>query len=381
MTEKVLCVDDDVSALSSYHRQMRKNFNLETATNATDALKTLQTRGPFAVIVSDMRMPGMDGVQFLSRAKAIAPDSVRIMLTGFVEQRTAINAINEGSIFRFLTKPCATETLTQAISAGIAQYRLVTAEKELLGQTLRGSIRLLIDVLALVNPAAFGRTARIRQVVRQLTQALSLEHTWEFDIAAMLALIGCVTIPADVMEKIRRGETLAPEEAQLVAAHPTVGHDLIARIPRLEAVAEMIRYQDCAFDGSASAVGVCKQGADIPLGARLLKVTLDHDALKSTGLTSVAAVRHMQQRPQQYDPQLLAAMQGIAKAEEALEIREVSAEDLTDHMVLADDVLSRSGILILSRGQEVTHHLRERLRNYARRAAIREPIRVFAKTD
>jgi hypothetical protein len=89
----------------------------------------------------------------------------------------------------------------------------------------------------------------------------------------------------------------------------------------------------------------------------------------------------MQQRSQLYDPQLLAAMRGIAEAEEALEIRDVSAADLTDHMVLAEDVLSRTGMLILSRGQEVTHHLRERLRNYARRAAIREPIRVFAKTD
>jgi response regulator RpfG family c-di-GMP phosphodiesterase len=381
MTAKVLCVDDDTNILAAYHRQMRNHFELETATSAADALKVLQTKGPFAVIVSDMRMPGMDGIQFLTRAKAIAPDTVRIMLTGFVEQRTAINAINEGSIFRFLTKPCATETLTQAVSAGIAQHRLVTAEKELLGQTLRGSIRLLIDVLALVNPAAFGRTARIRQVVKQLVQALNLEHTWEFDIAAMLALIGCVTLPAEVMERIRHGETLTPEETQLWAAHPTVGHDLIARIPRLEAVAEMIRYQDCAFDGSGSAVGARKRGTDIPLGARLLKVALDHDALKSTRSTSVEAVRDMQQRSQLYDPQLLAAMRGIAEAEEALEIRDVSAADLTDHMVLADDVLSRTGMLILSRGQEVTHHLRERLRNYARRAAIREPIRVFAKTD
>ncbi len=380
MTDKVLCVDDDESVLAGYHRRLRRDFQVELATGGGQGLTTLRTKGPFAVIVTDMRMPGMDGIQFLSQAKALAPDSARIMLTGYCDQQVAINAVNEGSIFRFLTKPCETETLTRAISAGITQYKLVTAEKELLGQTLRGSVRLLIDVLALVNPTAFGRAARVRRLVRALAQALQVEHSWEFDLAAMLCQLGCVTLPPDIMEKLRRGEALTADEARMVAAHPQVGHDLVARIPRLEHVAEIIARQELCFDG-AGAPAQAPKGEQIPLAARILKVALDYDTLKSTGLTSLAAWMRVQDHRPRYDPQVLAAMQRVASAEEAQEIRELSAADLADRMVLADDVVGPTGTLILSRGQEVTPHLRERLRNYARRAAIREPIRVFARVE
>ncbi len=380
MTEKVLCVDDDESVLAGYHRRLRKDFQIEVATSGAAGLTSLKAKGPFAVIVSDMRMPGMDGIQFLSQAKALAPDSARIMLTGYCDQQVAINAVNEGNIFRFLTKPCETDTLTRAIAAGVTQYKLVTAEKELLGQTLRGSVRLLIDVLALINPAAFGRASRVRRLVRALAQALHVEHSWEFDMAAMLSQLGCVTLPPDVMEKLRRGEPLSAEEARMVAAHPQVGHDLVARIPRLEHVADVIAQQDLCFDGGGAPPHT-KHGEQIPLAARVLKVALDYDTLKSTGLTSLTAWMRLEDHRSRYDPQVLAALQCVAQAEEAQEIRELSAEDLADHMVLADDVVGPTGTLILSRGQEVTPHLRERLRNYARRAAIREPIRVFTRVE
>ena len=123
-----------------------------------------------------MRMPRTTGIQFLARVREIAPDTVRMMLSGYADLQSAIEAVNEGNIFRFLTKPCSRPTLVKAIDAGLTQYRLVTAERELLSKTLSGSVKVLVDVLSIVNPTAFGRTARVRHLVRRLAEALQVDE-------------------------------------------------------------------------------------------------------------------------------------------------------------------------------------------------------------
>ena len=132
MAEKILLVDDDSNVLDGYRRSLNKEFLMETAEGGTQALAMAAEKGPYAVVISDMRMPEMDGIQLLSRIKAIAPDTIRVMLTGNADMDTAINAINEGSIFRFLNKPCSREIMARTITAALVQYRLVTAEKQLL---------------------------------------------------------------------------------------------------------------------------------------------------------------------------------------------------------------------------------------------------------
>ena len=119
MDEKILFVDDEENVLAAFRRQFKKTFNLETASNSILGLEVLQTEGPFAVVIADFRMPEMDGIQFLSRVKEISPDTVRIMLTGHADLNTAIDAVNSGNIFRFLTKPCPVDILTNAIEIGI----------------------------------------------------------------------------------------------------------------------------------------------------------------------------------------------------------------------------------------------------------------------
>ncbi len=168
MSERILCVDDDENILDAYKRALRRQFQIETAPGGQQALGMMDARNPYAVIVSDMRMPGMDGVQLLATVKQRAPESVRIMLTGNSDQQTAMEAVNEGNIFRFLTKPCPPDKLAKALTAGIEQYRLVTAEKVLLETTLSGAIKVLTEVLSLTNPTAFGHASRVRRIVRKL---------------------------------------------------------------------------------------------------------------------------------------------------------------------------------------------------------------------
>ncbi|HUL31620.1 MAG TPA: response regulator, partial [Thermodesulfobacteriota bacterium] len=119
MENKILFVDDDANLLASYERQLRKQFPIETSLGVKEGLVAIKERSPYAVVVSDLRMPEMDGIQFLSKVREITPDTVRMMLTGYADLQNTIDAVNEGNIFRFLTKPCSPETLVKSLSAGI----------------------------------------------------------------------------------------------------------------------------------------------------------------------------------------------------------------------------------------------------------------------
>ncbi|RMF86633.1 MAG: response regulator [Planctomycetota bacterium] len=244
MIERVLCVDDDPNVLQAYKRTLRKRYDLEVALGGEDGLKAVRECGPYAVVVSDMQMPGMNGIEFLRQVKEIAPETVRMMLTGNADQETAIQAVNEGAIFRFMTKPCPPETFAKMLDAGIEQYRLVTAEKELLSKTLAGSVRVLTEILTAVSPQAFGRASRVRATVSKLCKAMNVPNTWQIEIAAMLSQIGCVAVPAQILEKVYNGEELKPQERDIYESHPKLARELLAKIPRLERVAEIVGYQE-----------------------------------------------------------------------------------------------------------------------------------------
>lgn len=130
--ERILFVDDEAAVLDGYRRNLHQEFSITTAMGAESGLEAVGSDGPFAVVISDMRMPGMNGAEFLSLVRERAPDTTRMLLTGHADIDTAIRAVNQGNIFRFLAKPCEKEALVQAIESGIALYRTVTAERDLI---------------------------------------------------------------------------------------------------------------------------------------------------------------------------------------------------------------------------------------------------------
>src|ERR1035437_5080035 len=138
MSEKILFVDDDPNLLASCERMVRRQFQVETAEGGEAGLAKLASHGPFAVVVADRQMPRMDGIEFLAAVRKSAPDTIRIMLTGNADLEGAIRVVNEGNIFRFLTKPCAPEILGKAIEDALTQYRLVTRQTKPLHQKLKG---------------------------------------------------------------------------------------------------------------------------------------------------------------------------------------------------------------------------------------------------
>lgn len=379
MNRKVLLVDDDVNILAAYTRVLRGKLELFVAESGKDALTILKKSGPFAVIVSDYRMPEMDGIEILARARDLFPDTVRIMLTGQADMQAAIDAINQGNIFRFLTKPCPAEIFLKQVYTGIEQYRLIYAERELLDQTLKGSIKVLVDILALVNPMAFSRLGLIRSLAKSLAIQLQVKDIWKVELAALLSQIGCVTVPPQILQQAFRQEDLNPQETALFYSHPQIGCDLLKHIPRMEEVAEAINYQMKNFDGSGyppSSMG----GEDIPVVSRILRVAGDFEVLISTSMPEMKAIRIMQEREGVYDPVILEVLKAeIIKLEQERTPILMAIYELMPGMILAEDILDGNGLVLITKYQEITDVLITRLKNYARMGMVQEPIKVISQ--
>ena len=381
MSARILLVDDDVNLLASFERNLRRQFTLDTAQGAESALSALSRQGPYAVVVADRQMPGMDGIQLLTTIRDRAPDTVRIMLTGNADLEGTIRVVNEGNIFRFLTKPCPLELLSKALNDALAQYGLVTAEKELLNRTLGGSIKLLTDILSMVDHQSFARAQVLRDTIGSLMAKLNLNAPWEVHLAVMLAPIGFLTIPPATLVKCRAGERLSPAEERMLASVPETAARLLANIPRLEGVARIIRYQQNDYSGSGFLEGsVC--GDALPLGSRLLRILLDLLQLQAKGNTQLDALNEMQTREGCYDPALLLAVRTgltgstVTTRPDPRPPLSVSAKDLARGMVLRSNITSKDGMLILSAGHQITDVALEKIRNFQLVAGIAEPILV-----
>src|SRR5579872_5253800 len=179
--KKILFVDDEPNVLSAIQRQLHSIYTVETAVGPVQGLTALKSWKDYAVVVADMAMPEMNGVEFLSKVKELAPDIVRVMLTGYADQGTVIDAINQGNIFRFLNKPCSTEHLIETLEACVRQNHLITAERDLLEKTFGGSLKVLTELLAMTDPRRFGSAESLRDNIRVLAEKLEVKTTWELE--------------------------------------------------------------------------------------------------------------------------------------------------------------------------------------------------------
>jgi response regulator RpfG family c-di-GMP phosphodiesterase len=373
---RILFVDDEPDLLAAIARNLRsEHFKVATASSAVEALETMAKAGPFAAIVSDLRMPGMDGIGLLRTTRELYPDTVRVLFTGQPDLDNAVAAVNEGAIFRFVTKPCSRVTLALTVKGAVEQHRLIVAERELLQQTLRGSIKALTDVLGLASPLAFGRATRLRQSVAALAAALKIAESWHIEVAAMLSQIGSITLPTATLEKAYQGEEMTGAELEMVQRVPSVTEQVLGNIPRLEPVMEILRCQQKRFDGAGPPDGMAG-GEAIPWGARALKAVIDLDTLETGGLSPSLAVDTLRGREGWYDPAILAALSETRKSGHRSTVRDLPLTSLASGMVLAQDVRTTKGTLFVARGQEVTAGLIEKFRNSHPGMFSAEPIRV-----
>lgn len=375
METRVLLVDDDTNILEAYKRSLRKQFQVFTAAGGKEALSMVYDEGPFAVVVSDMRMPEMDGVQFLMQLREKAPDTVRMMLTGNADQQTAIDAVNKGDIFKFLTKPCAPELIQSALQSGIDQYRLIRAERDLLEHTVRGGVAALVEVLALARPLVFGRATRVKNLVIACAEELGIKSDWQLETTALLSLIGTVSLSDEIVEKALSGAPLQEHERKQFRQYPALGKELIQKIPRMEEVAEGIGLQLKNFDGSGYPASDIK-GNDIPLAARLVKVVLRYDALDQLGHSPATAMGYLSNHLDMYDPLLINALSEVVSKGEKHEVFETELSLVTEELFLAEDVITVDGMLLVCKGQRLTTSVQNRLLNFNENQKINNKILV-----
>jgi CheY-like chemotaxis protein len=375
MSERVLLVDDEPQVLEGIQRALRKQVDLRTATGGTEGLRILQAEGPFTVVISDMRMPIMSGVEFLTRVRKEAPDAVRMILSGQSDLGATIAAVNEGHIYRFLCKPCTPEQLLASIADGIEQHRLRTMEKVLLEQTLSGAVKMLIEILGMISPAASGRAARLQQYSASISQALGLANRWEWGVAAYLSQLGCASLPGDILSKVETGEALSEEESRLYASHPEVAGKLLAAIPRLETVAAIVTAQHGPYVYPASATDL-RQWDARSHGILMLRTAIQFDQLIARGITRASAIETLRGSKPPLPAQVLDALSKIAVLGPEKVIRKIHVKDLAPGMILDEDLSSPKGIRLVPAGHEVTSSLIVRLNSIASGVGIVEPFRV-----
>ncbi|MEH6442769.1 MAG: HD domain-containing phosphohydrolase [Oceanospirillaceae bacterium] len=380
MKYSILFVDDEQNILSAYKRNLRKHFDIHTALSGADALELIKGKHNFSVIVSDMQMPNMNGVEFLKNAKKVSKNSVRIMLTGNADQQTAIDAINQGDIFRFINKPCSPEQMFEVLTVAIKQYLLITAEQELLKTTLKNSIEVLIETLTLACPSSFGSINRIKKSVVNCACAMGAENTWMFESMAMLALIGYISLSDELLAKISSGNILTEDQEDEYFKHSEVGYQLINRIPRLDDIAKVIKYQNKHYNGGGFPKDEM-EGKSIPIGARILKIALDYERFNHITGSSDEALLHLEKHKERYDPKIKNIFTDCINNSRRESIIEVNLLGLEQGMIVAEDIYTQQGALLVCKGQEITESLINRLFCFDRQKQLPAKFSVYKEVS
>lgn len=374
MTQKILFVDDEPSVLEAYKRMLGRDMSIDTAVGGALGLAAIAEFGPYAVVVSDMRMPQMNGAQFLTKVREITPTTVRMALTGYSDIETTMAAVNDGNIFRFLTKPCSKENLLKSIEAALEQHRLLIAEKELLEQTLRGSINVLSEVLSFSNPAAFGRAMRLRRIVQHVAAALKLESAWQFEIAALLSQLGCVTLSPELINAAYAGDRLGPEDQKKFDSHPTVAWEMLSRIPRMDVIAQIILNQNNLYPHVEAENSEDKRV--IEFGIQLLQVGVAFEQNIGRGITPTDAARMVRANLKGCAPAILQCLDTLAPSM-PMQARECDVARLAVGMVLQQDLSNSVGLLIVPKGHELTYQWIERLKGLSKLGVIGRSVKVW----
>jgi len=250
----------------------------------------------------------------------------------------------------------------------VRHHELLVAEQVLLEQTLRGAVGVLVDMLGLIHPVAFGRTTRVVELVAHLVRPYQLADAWQLDLAAMLSQLGCVTLDATLIEAAEFGPLDPPQRAAF-ARHPAAGAGFLARIPRLDGVAAMVAAQllDAPPAGSPT----------VQLGGEALQLAIQVDRDHGPGVSLAEAVgRTLARRP--WTPQLATSLRSFrpAGAGAGHTLAALSARDLRPRMILEENATSQRGELWLAQGLVLTEVAVQRLRALAERGLLREPVAV-----
>jgi len=385
----VLCVDDEANIINALKRLFRPcGYRVITALSGAEGLRVCATE-KIDLVVSDMRMPEMDGAAFLEQVRSVAPDAVRILLTGYSDVESTIAAVNQGEIHRYIAKPWDDNELLLTVRQALERSRLEqenqrlealtqrqneelrqlntglealveqrTGELQVANEKLKAgfltSIKMFSSLVELREGRENGHSRRVADLARRIATRMKLpaNQAQEVMLAALLHDIGKIGLPDELLAK--SAAHMNAEELTVYKRHAARGETALMALDQLRGVARIVRCHHERFDGFGYPDGLA--GAAIPLGARILAVANEYDALQAGTLAprrltaQDAAASITSGSGRRYDPVVVQAFQAEIGAPQAERRRQqaLSPVDLRPGMVLAQDLISQEGVLLLA---------------------------------
>jgi response regulator RpfG family c-di-GMP phosphodiesterase len=378
LNARVLCVDDEPNVGRGYARALHRVMRLDLALSGEEGLEMIRDQGPWTVVVSDMRMPRMNGVEFLERVAEISPDTMRIMLTGNIDQATAVAAINRGTVFRYLVKPCDARTFAETLIDAVQAHRRMLAARGVPDATVMGLVEAFRTIVARVDPPLLQRIERLEAHLSQLLEAEGRKVEWQMRVLPLLSQLGCLGLPAATLERAGAGESesLPPDQQREWLDHPARGAAMFAGLPRFEELTDAIAYQLKDFDGGGiPADGLA--GEQIPEAARRLRLAIAWDEAQRRADTPTAAIESLKESIAAFDPARFATLKAlVSPPRDDGRTTVVSVTDAAPGMVLDEAVVTHGGVWLVSKGQALTAASVERLRTFHENGQIDDGIRV-----
>jgi len=425
--ETLLFVDDETNILNALKRLFRPlGYRIFIAESGKAGLELLE-RENIDLVVSDMRMPEMNGAQFLEQVRNKWPDTVRFLLTGYADVGSTIAAVNGGGIYRYIAKPWDENDIVLAVREVLARKRLeqekrqleeltqqqneqlkdlnanldnkVKARTEELRQTMGFletahkslknnfliSLKVFSNLIELREGAMAGHSRRVAEHARAIAQRLNLkeEEVQNITFAALLHDIGKIGLPDNLLHKPYA--MLNAEERAEVSKHPAIGEAALMALENLRGAAKLIRSHHERFDGMGYPEGL--SGLGIPLGARILTVANDYDAAQSGTLytkklaPAEALLSIREGRGKRYDPQVVDVFldlvsSAVQRASGGQELK-LPATALKNGMVLSRDLQTPDGLLLLSRDSRLGDTLIEQILDFEERAG--HPLTIYVR--
>jgi len=359
MNNKILCVDDEEAILRGFKLNLNNKFELHFASDGIEGLELFKREGGFATVLSDMRMPRMSGAEMLHEIKKIDSEVVTVLLTGHTDFESAMAAVNDGNVFRMLSKPCPPDVLRKVLKDAIEQYDLITSKRILLDQTLRGAVDALSQSLAITQPLFFGRAQRVRRMANGLAEAVQLVESWRVGVAAIFSQLAYLSIPNHLSESVYYRKDLKPELKAMLKDLPEETLKIIDLIPGLTDIREILQRIDIQPKFEVD------DGSGIRTAASILRVALDYDYYQEQGHADALIIQTLISRADTYDQKITEALSQFIDADSnSYSLEEIDTKDLAEGMRLNQDLLLEDSMLIASSGADIDRSLLKIVRNY-----------------
>jgi CheY-like chemotaxis protein len=348
---------------------LQQRYEVQSFPNGRLALGAIEIHPPDLILL-DVNMPEMTGYEVCEKLKSAprSSDIPVIFISALHDTEDIVKGFRSGGA-DYISKPFQIEEVQARVETHLKLRSVLQAERDLLEKTLSGAVAVLLELVQATSPSLVSRSHSIREMVLSVARKLNLEAFWQYELAAMLSLIGCVALPERLFEKAYGCQKLSADEAAMFRAHPEAGARLLSNIPRLEAVAEIIRLQQTLHPGSSIP-------DDVRVGVDLLQLALELDQRIYRDIDFPAAVKGIRETGR-FNPRMVDALADYCPTDAPFDLRQIMTTDISAGMILDEDIVSAStNVLICKAGLLFTDLWIERLENFARNHGVQKWVRV-----